>query len=243
MGTTCFGVYLMAIIGDKTTSRIIIPTILSLLLQGCASQPNSCNGPVQEDLRYGVTSDRDTAVSICCHNTDFAEYAGYFESKGLFSRLDTNGVTTFYDSVCGKPLFRAPVGRSFSDWQSESQEHGWPSFRSQEIFKENVVFRGGGEMRSTCGTHLGHNIPDSSGSRYCIDLVCIAGSPSAKSNATQLADLRDVPVTLARSNSIALTTFALIIGGVSSLLLVSASWRYCGRTTAQPLLSWDENEA
>ena len=27
------------------------------------------------------------------------------------------------------------------------------------------------------GLHLGHNIPDRGGDRYCIDLVCIAGQP------------------------------------------------------------------
>lgn len=61
--------------------------------------------------------------------------------------------------------------------------HGWPSFRPQELVKENVVIHPEGEMQSKCGTHLGHNLPDASGARYCIDLVCIAGSPS-KSNVT-----------------------------------------------------------
>merc|ERR1712194_304426 len=30
---------------------------------------------------------------------------------------------------------------------------------------------------SVCLTHLGHNLPESGVDRYCIDLVCIAGSP------------------------------------------------------------------
>merc|ERR1712083_100752 len=116
--------------------------------------------------------------------------------------------------------FRAPVGRSFDDWQRESQEHGWPSFRKQEIYKENVVFRGGGEMRSICGTHLGHNIPDGNGDRYCIDLVCIAGHPSTKLNATQLVDARDAPVALPVIGpiSFAIAGFILVFG--SSFLLV-----------------------
>jgi peptide methionine sulfoxide reductase MsrB len=29
---------------------------------------------------------------------------------------------------------------------------------------------------SVDGTHLGHNIPDGEGNRYCINLVSIAGS-------------------------------------------------------------------
>jgi peptide methionine sulfoxide reductase MsrB len=31
-------------------------------------------------------------------------------------------------------------------------------------------------MLSTCGVHLGHNLPDGEGARYCINLVCMAGS-------------------------------------------------------------------
>lgn len=36
----------------------------------------------------------------------------------------------------------------------------------------------GGECVSVDGTHLGHNIPDSNGHRYCINLVSIAGRES-----------------------------------------------------------------
>merc|ERR1712232_754550 len=32
-------------------------------------------------------------------------------------------------------------------------------------------------MESKCLTHLGHNLPEGDVDRYCIDLVCIAGSP------------------------------------------------------------------
>ena len=39
----------------------------------------------------------------------------------LFSTLDATGVTIFYDSVCGIPLFRAPVGRTFEAWQAEHE--------------------------------------------------------------------------------------------------------------------------
>ena len=34
-----------------------------------------------------------------------------------------------------------------------------------------------GEVVSVDGTHLGHNLPDGSGNRYCIDLVSVAGLP------------------------------------------------------------------
>merc|ERR1712137_373342 len=103
--------------------------------------------------------------------------SGYFQLEriNLFGKISETGTTTFYDSVCGKPLFKAPVGRSFEEWQQESILHGWPSFRDQEVIKGNVKELSGGEVRSVCGTHLGHNLPDFTGNRYCIDLVCIAG--------------------------------------------------------------------
>lgn len=44
---------------------------------------------------------------------------------------------TYYDSVTGKPLFRAPVGRTWESWYDECQEYGWPSFRDQEIYFDN----------------------------------------------------------------------------------------------------------
>ena len=37
-----------------------------------------------------------------------------------------------------------------------------------------------GETVSVDGTHLGHNLPDRSGSRYCINLVSVAGNPEKK---------------------------------------------------------------
>jgi peptide methionine sulfoxide reductase MsrB len=109
----------------------------------------------------------------------FAEHSGYFNEPHvqLFSKLTAGGKTTFYDSQCGIPLFIAPVGRSLEQWKSESMHHGWPSFRPDEMVKANIIIHEGGEMASTCGTHLGHNLPDNNGDRYCIDLVCIAGSP------------------------------------------------------------------
>ena len=97
----------------------------------------------------------------------------------LFSRLNPNQTTTFYDPVCGLPLFRAPVNRSFEDFKADSEEHGWPSFRNGEVFEKNVVTYPavGGLVTSTCGTHLGTYLPDEKGERWCIDLACIAGPP------------------------------------------------------------------
>ena len=75
---------------------------------------------------------------------------------------------TFYDSNTGKPLFVAPKGRSMEDFLKESGSHGWPSFRDEEVVWENVRCLPDGESVSVDGTHLGHNLPDSSGNRYCI---------------------------------------------------------------------------
>lgn len=97
----------------------------------------------------------------------------------FFSQLkNKDGTTTFYDSVCGKPLFVAPKGRTMAEFERESLAHGWPSFRPAEVVQANVKILEGGEMVSTCGTHLGHDIPDERGPRYCINLICIAGSPT-----------------------------------------------------------------
>jgi peptide methionine sulfoxide reductase MsrB len=38
---------------------------------------------------------------------------------------------------------------------------------------------GNGETRSVDGTHLGHNLPDWKGNRYCINLVSVAGLPAS----------------------------------------------------------------
>ena len=64
-------------------------------------------------------------------------------------------------------------------FKKESVAHGWPSFRPEETFHENVKILDNGEMVSTCGTHLGHNLPDDQGDRYCINLICVAGQPSS----------------------------------------------------------------
>lgn len=137
---------------------------------------------VQENLRYGVS--RKLADKICSFNRVFAENAGYFDGSTTFEKdvrqivANTGGPVTFYDSVSGKALFEAPVNRSVDEFIEESKVHGWPSFRDDEVVWSNVrVLKSSGETVSTIGTHLGHNIPDQTGNRYCINLVSVAGSP------------------------------------------------------------------
>lgn len=133
---------------------------------------------VQENLRYGVS--RKSADRISSYNRNFAEFAGYYRETDFEKQvLSANGPTTFYDSVTGKPLFVAPMGRTAQEFLTETSVHGWPSFRDEEVVWENVrVLRRSGETVSVDGTHLGHNLPDKMGNRYCINLVSVAGSPT-----------------------------------------------------------------
>jgi len=151
-----------------------------------------CEDGVQDKLNFGISKrlcyigcEKPTmplAESVCCdsRNQARAEPQFLFEAPDidLFDRLDSSKVTIFYDSVCGVPLFKAPVSRTFDAWVAETEEHGWPSFRTPEIFSENVIVNfTTGYVTSSCGTHLGTYLPDVGGApRYCIDLSCIAGN-------------------------------------------------------------------
>jgi hypothetical protein len=137
--------------------------------------------PVQRALRYGV--DVSLADRICNYNRRWAEYAGYWQSTELYKlvrSVDPSSKTpiSFFDSVTGKELFRAPVDRTMKDWIDESMSHGWPSFRDSEVVWDDVRCLKDGETVSLTGTHLGHNLPDSRGNRYCINIVSIAGNPA-----------------------------------------------------------------
>jgi hypothetical protein len=104
--------------------------------------------------------------------------SGYFEKTTFLKDCKTvDGTIDFYDSNSGKLLFTAPKGRTLEDFLVESRNHGWPSFRNDEVNWENVRILPDGEAVSVDGTHLGHNIPDKKGMRYCINLVSVAGNP------------------------------------------------------------------
>ncbi|ABO96205.1 predicted protein [Ostreococcus lucimarinus CCE9901] len=130
---------------------------------------------VMKNLRYG--SDRELADRICNFNRHYAEHAGYAWSTNWISEVKDKGEVTYYDSVTGAPLFIAPRGRTWAEFEKESRAHGWPSFRDAEMVQENVRCLRDGECVSTTGTHLGHNLPDRNGNRYCINLVSVAGNP------------------------------------------------------------------
>ncbi|GKY93845.1 hypothetical protein MPSEU_000351400 [Mayamaea pseudoterrestris] len=132
---------------------------------------------VQADLLYQVPN--QLADRISSYTRHLAEPAGFFQQTNFEETvLQAKGTpVTFYDSVTGKALFQAPIGRSPEDFIRESRVHGWPSFREQEVVWDNVRVLRNGETVSVDGTHLGHNLPDRSGNRFCIDLVSIAGRP------------------------------------------------------------------
>jgi hypothetical protein len=98
------------------------------------------------DARYGCSAHYDLAKKICCHNTEFAENSGFFQTGilrstavaidprpfmratvscrlhavGLFDKLEAqDGKATFYDSA-------------------ETTEHVWPSFRAAEAITANI---------------------------------------------------------------------------------------------------------
>jgi len=51
-----------------------------------------------------------------------------------------------------------------------------------QVVWENVRCLKNGETVSVDGTHLGHNLPDRNGNRYCINLVSVAGYPADSNN-------------------------------------------------------------
>eukprot|EP01065_Artemidia_motanka_P028662 TRINITY_DN3418_c0_g1_i1.p1 TRINITY_DN3418_c0_g1~~TRINITY_DN3418_c0_g1_i1.p1 ORF type:complete len:167 (+),score=11.03 TRINITY_DN3418_c0_g1_i1:83-583(+) len=131
---------------------------------------------VQKHLRWGC--EEGTANRICCFNRHKAEFAHYFETTSFLRDANpqaSGGSVEFFDSVSGKRVFHAPRGRSWSAFIAESKKHGWPSFRDAEVDWTNVRCLENGECVSTVGTHLGHNLADCKGNRYCINLVSIAG--------------------------------------------------------------------
>lgn len=162
-------------------------------IRGSTSDPYVCKGPIQSNLKYNV-SDRlaseylpfrfplgtTLAQAICCDGywEAYAEPKDFYSlpSVDLFGRLEA-GVTTFYDPVCGIPLFRAPVNRTLAQFEADTASHGWPSFREGEVVTENIIVQPESGMAfSTCGTHLGTYFPKAPGGpRYCIDLTCVSG--------------------------------------------------------------------
>jgi len=152
-----------------------------------AKNHGSSKYPVQQNLRWDC--DWEIADRICNFNRHYAEYSGYWQSTTFLSDVQQNidkgndESVIFYDSGWkGSPLFTAPQNRTWDEFIQESKKHGWPSFRDSEVNWNFVRVLPGGETVSIDGTHLGHNIPDRKGNRYCINLVSVAGNPITDDN-------------------------------------------------------------
>mmetsp|Transcript_16033 Transcript_16033/g.18303 ORF Transcript_16033/g.18303 Transcript_16033/m.18303 type:complete len:212 (-) Transcript_16033:261-896(-) len=159
--------------GSSASSQYPIMADESMMSQ---KSHGTSESPVQKNLRWNC--DNDTADRICNFNRHYAEHAGYWESTSFLKTVKEEDLPIkFHDSVTGALLFQAPVGRSMEDFVKESKSHGWPSFRDQEVVWDHVRCLNNGECISDDGTHLGHNLPDGSGNRYCINLVSVAGNP------------------------------------------------------------------
>ena len=142
----------------------------------------SCSCSTQQNLRFGVNYSE--ASRLCCFNRFFAEPKGYFlstESSWLAEQsASKDAPQDYFDSVTGIRLFSAPKERSFEEFLDESTRYGWLSFRDAEVQWDHVRILPSGETVSITGTHLGHNLPDRFGNRYCINLVAVAGNYSAE---------------------------------------------------------------
>eukprot|EP00755_Sulcionema_specki_P024840 Sspe_Gene.82002::Locus_53456_Transcript_1_1_Confidence_1.000_Length_1006::g.82002::m.82002/K07305/msrB; peptide-methionine (R)-S-oxide reductase len=151
--------------------------LLLLVAAGDAEvQEPSCR--LQGNVDFGMQEIAPRLEWVCCGNRHYAEPVGlHMHSRiNLFHQIEhLPRPVVFYDATCGIPLFAAPVNRTFEEWKMESIAHGWPSFRNDEVLWGNVIRDPDGEVRSRCGAHLGHDIPDEEGSRHCINLICIAG--------------------------------------------------------------------
>jgi len=166
----------------------------TLMKAGTKSYPVTCGEDVMSEKAHGTSPsavqknlrwncDNATADRICNFNRHYAEHAGYWQDTSFLDEIkaDPTQITKYYDAVTGSHLFTAPVGRTMNEYLQESAGHGWPSFRDEEVNWEYVRCLPNGECVSVTGTHLGHNIPDKNGNRYCINLVSVAGQPQEES--------------------------------------------------------------
>ena len=99
----------------------------------------SCPSLPMDNLKWNV--DSSTANRISCHNRKWAEARSYAFDDDRTYLADLNsqsGAITFFDSVNGKAVFKAPVGRTIQELIDESEFHGWPSFRDEEVVWDNV---------------------------------------------------------------------------------------------------------
>mmetsp|Transcript_15612 Transcript_15612/g.23655 ORF Transcript_15612/g.23655 Transcript_15612/m.23655 type:complete len:187 (+) Transcript_15612:175-735(+) len=174
---------LMGLLSDANPTKYCSPPCVpgdeSIMNQ---KEHGTSHTPVQSNLRWDC--DSKLADRICNYNRHYAEHSGYFEEDSTFLQ-EVKGLKKaikFYDSNTGKLLFTAPLGRTWDEFLDESHHHGWPSFRDDEVNWDLVRVLPNGETVSVDGTHLGHNLPDKKGNRFCINLVSVAGNPNGSAS-------------------------------------------------------------
>ena len=108
-------------------------------------------------------------------NTRAAEPWGSWATASSFLEETDERPTIFYDTRSGAALFRVTL-RQRAAFLEESEEHGWPSFRSEHVVDaRRLAERENYELASSTGSHLGHRNSDERGVRYCVNLACVAG--------------------------------------------------------------------
>merc|ERR1712232_251898 len=131
--------------GDKDTVVLIGASNDAPTTTTTTTPPSTtpkCTAPIMPQLRYntsgrmanqylpfGFPAGTTLAQAICC-DIDFEAFAepkGFYAYPGidLFGRISDSGVTTFYDSATGLPVFRAPVNRTLADFEADTKAHGW----------------------------------------------------------------------------------------------------------------------
>lgn len=137
----------------------------------------TCKLKTSDNIKFGCS--RELCDNICCFNRKFAEKENYWSDTSFIQDIIydiwNEEPIYFYDTISNIPLFYAPINRNWSDFLYETLNHGWPSFRLDEVIKENVRILDSGEVVSVEGTHLGHLLSDKLGYRFCINLVSISG--------------------------------------------------------------------
>ena len=109
-------------IDDKNSSKYDSQRIMYKGKQTCKLFANQ--------LRWNV--DINLARRICCNNRLGAEQKNSWENNKDFNIwLQSDEPKIFYDSVSNLPVFK--IKRPINEWIEESQKHGWPSFRDNEI--------------------------------------------------------------------------------------------------------------
>ena len=96
----------------------------------------------------------------------------YFSHICHFFRALHRSITEFFGQLVDFPDDLRPWSKCIHAHDASCiYAYAKPSFRDEEVNWDLVRVLKDGETVSVDGTHLGHNLPDGSGNRYCINLV------------------------------------------------------------------------